>query len=108
MARVWPALDAEVGILAERVELFQAALADYEVTAINEDGRSWRVFFRTSAERDRAVETLRASFSDIDIRPVDVPDENWAARSQAALRSIHVGGIVVSPPWDVPERADGT
>jgi ribosomal protein L11 methyltransferase len=106
--RTWPALDAEVALLADRVELFQAALADYEVTAINEDGRSWRVFFHTSAERDRAVETLHASFSDIDIRRVDVPDENWAARSQAALRSVRVGAIVVSPPWDVPERADGT
>lgn len=106
--RTWPALDAEVATLAERVELFQAALADYDVTAINEDRDSWRVFFQTSAERDRAVETLHASFADIDIRPVDVPDENWAARSQAALRSVRVGGIVVSPPWDVPGRADGT
>jgi len=106
--RTWPALDADVGTLADRVELFQAALADYDVTAINEDGRSWRVFFQTSAERDRAVERLHASFTDIDICPVDVPDENWAARSQAALRSVRVGGIVVSPPWDVPERADRT
>jgi ribosomal protein L11 methyltransferase len=107
-SRTWPGLDADVGALAERVELFQAALTDYDVTAINEDGRSWRVFFQTSAERDRAIETLHASFSDIDIRPVDVADENWAARSQAALRSVRVGRIVVSPPWDVPEGADGT
>jgi len=106
--RTWPALDAEVATLGERVDRFQAALADYEVTAINEDGGSWRVFFQTSAERDRAVETLHAVFSDVDIRPVDVPDENWAARSQAALRSVRVGALVVSPPWDVPGRADGT
>jgi ribosomal protein L11 methyltransferase len=106
--RTWPALDADIGDLAERIELFQAALADYDVTAINEDGGSWRVFFRASGERDRAIETLHASYGDIDIRAVDVPDEDWAARSQAALRSVRIGGIVVSPPWDVPERADGT
>jgi ribosomal protein L11 methyltransferase len=30
----------------------------------------------------------------------DVPDEDWAARSQASLRAIQIGGIVVAPPWD--------
>jgi ribosomal protein L11 methyltransferase len=107
-AGTWPALDADVGADAGRLDLFQAALADYDVTAINEDARSWRVFFPTAAERDRAVEALRASFGDLDVRSVDVPDENWAARSQAALRSVRVGALVVSPPWDVPDSTDGT
>jgi ribosomal protein L11 methyltransferase len=106
MATVWPALDANVGAASDRVDLFQAALADYDVTAINEDARSWRVFFLTPAERDHAVETLRVSFRDLDIRPVDVPDENWAARSQASLRAVRVGAIVVAPPWDVPNIRD--
>jgi ribosomal protein L11 methyltransferase len=107
-SRTWPALDADVGTIADRVELFQAALADYDVTAINEDARSWRVFFHTGAERDRAIAALRASFNDMEIRRVDVPDENWAARSQAALKAVRVGAIIVAPPWDVPESADGT
>jgi ribosomal protein L11 methyltransferase len=36
------------------------------------------------------------------IASIDVPDENWAARSQASLRAVRVGNIVVAPPWDVP------
>ena len=104
--RTWPALDADVGTGSDRVDRFQAALTDYDVTAITEDARSWRVFFQTPAERDRAIEVLRATFSDLDIRPIDVPDENWAARSQVSLRAVRVGRIVVAPPWDVPDNRD--
>lgn len=100
--RSWPALDVGVGPLLDDTELLQAALADYAVTAVNEDASSWRVFFQTPAERDRACNALRATFTDLALEPVDVPDENWAARSQAALRAVRVGSIVVAPPWDVP------
>jgi ribosomal protein L11 methyltransferase len=100
--RSWPALDVGVGPLLDDTELLQAALADYAVTAVNEDASSWRVFFQTPAERDRACHTLRATFTDLALEPVDVPDENWAARSQAALRAVRAGSVVVAPPWDVP------
>ena len=100
--RSWPALDIGVGPLLDGTELLQAALDDYAVTAINEDASTWRVFFQTPAERDRASTGLRATFIDVAFDPVDVPDENWAARSQAALRAVRVGSVVVAPPWDVP------
>jgi ribosomal protein L11 methyltransferase len=84
--------------------LFQAALTDYDVAAIDEHSDDeWRVFFHGAAERDRALARLSDQFPDLTFDAVDVPDEDWAARSQASLRAIQVGGIVVAPPWDVPE-----
>ena len=82
----------------------QAALVDYEATAVDErSSEDWRVFFTTGDERDRAQAALHVQFPDLSITPVDVPDENWAARSQASLRAIRVGTIIVAPPWDVPD-----
>src|SRR5512134_3215469 len=97
MLRTWPALDVR-----PIPELFEAALTDYDVTAINEGEDAWRIFFHTPQERDRAAAGLRAAFDGLAIDPVDVPDEDWAARSQASLRSIQVGRVIVAPPWDAP------
>jgi len=95
--RTWPALDVR-----NIPELFEAALTDYRVTAINEGDEVWRVFFHDAAERDRAAVGLREQFEGLSIEPVDVPDEDWAARSQASLRAIQIGRIIVAPPWDAP------
>jgi ribosomal protein L11 methyltransferase len=95
--RSWPAFDVH-----HVPELFEAALVDHPVTAIDESENRWRVFFHTIGDRDRAVAALRAEFADLAIESVDVPDEDWAARSQASLRAIHVGRVIVAPPWDAP------
>src|SRR5215216_2170765 len=104
--RTWPALDVQfdtVGAGISRPDLFQASLADYDVAAIEErSDDDWRVFFQTMAERDRALPRLRDEFADVAIDPIDVPDDDWAARSQANLRAVRVGALVVAPPWDVP------
>lgn len=108
MAReIWPALDVSAGASFDGSEVFQAALSDFDVTAIQEDAKAWRVFFRSAAERDRAVHALAAAFDHLTFQSIDVADEDWAARSQAALRSIQVDRIIVAPPWDVPPADDG-
>lgn len=102
--RTFPAFD--VYAVTER---FEAALADYPVTAIHErSAERWRVFFDRHSERDAAVSELRAAFPDLTFERADVPDENWAARSQASLQAIAVGRIIVAPPWDIPAAVRGS
>ena len=93
-------------------ELLSAALDDLEPLAIHEAdaGDGWRVFFRSAAARDRAADTLRASFGDrlIAILAVDIEDEEWARRSQSGLRAVRVGRLTIAPPWDTSAADAGT
>src|SRR5687768_12284820 len=116
--RAWPALDvsrltpaptidgdpAGVGVAFSRLDLFQAALLDYAIAAVDETSPElWRVFFSTSADRDIAAKELPRQFPELSFRTVDEPDDDWAARSQASLRAVRVGNIVIAPPWDMPD-----
>ncbi len=107
---IWPALacclsTARRADLPQLRERLLVALDDLHVTAIEETDDWWRVFFASPADRDRAFDRLQASFAAIRFHPVDVEDEDWAARSQAGLRAVHVGGIIVAPPWDASESS---
>jgi len=93
MPRSWPALE-----LSSLDDLVQAALVDHAVAAIDED--AGRVFFHTNAARDLAADALRQQFPSLTLRPLDVADDDWAARSQASLTAVRVGRIIVAPPWD--------
>jgi len=95
--QTWPALDVEP---SDADDLVHAFLIDFNLAAIDES----RFFFHNDGDRDRAALALRASFPGIDARPVDVPDDDWAARSQAGLKAIRVGDLIVAPPWDLPGR----
>jgi ribosomal protein L11 methyltransferase len=113
--RTWPALlcvgpgfgrlghpgpEGEGG--ADTTDLLHAALTDFNVAAVDEPSPdALRAYFQDMAERDRALVTLRPAFPDLEISAIDVPDEDWAARSQASLTAIQVGDIVVAPPWDI-------
>ena len=79
-------------------------LDDFEPLAIHEDdvNASWRVFFRTRTARDAALAALRDRHG-MAAASIDVPDEEWARRSQENLRAIEAGGLVIAPPWDVPK-----
>jgi ribosomal protein L11 methyltransferase len=87
-------------------ERLYALLDDFEPIAIHEadSGDTWRVFFQSPDQRDAAAVHLSASVAPHLLRTsaIDVPDEDWARRSQQNLTAIEVDGLVIAPPWDVP------
>jgi ribosomal protein L11 methyltransferase len=91
--KFWPALDIRDAV---EPDLLLAALDDYRPTAIEERGPDLRAFFADRAGRDAARAGLAAAFS---VVPLDVPDEDWARRSQDNLTAVTVGRITIVPPW---------
>jgi ribosomal protein L11 methyltransferase len=77
----------------------------FEPVAIqeHETADGWRVFFRSASARDNARGALASEFGNALLRlaAIDVDDEDWARRSQAALTPVRVGRIVVAPPWAI-------
>jgi ribosomal protein L11 methyltransferase len=102
--RSYPAILIRPSILApDFSDLVVAALDGAEAIALDEiEGGPVRAFFQTSEARDAGLATLRGAFPDADIEAIDVPDENWAERSQANLRAVRAGDWTVAPPWDIP------
>jgi ribosomal protein L11 methyltransferase len=95
--RTWAALE-----IPQADDLVHAFLIDFNLIAIHDS----RFFFQATDDRDRAAAALHAHFPDINARPIDVADEDWAARSQAALRAVTIGALTIAPPWDVPVGSD--
>jgi ribosomal protein L11 methyltransferase len=86
-------------------DMLYAELDTFEPVAIQEHeaGDGWRVFFRTAAMRDAAAGALASEFGNalLELVPKNIQDEDWARRSQASLKAVRVGRIIVAPPWDV-------
>ena len=100
---MWPAIvvsgfsrpEADAGL----GEAVHAALASHSIAAIDEPSDDqWRIYFTDSIVRDQALADLRTRLPHLRIDILDVPDEDWAARSQAALRAVQIGRIIVAPP----------
>jgi ribosomal protein L11 methyltransferase len=100
--KTWPALDIQPGAQSD---LVLALVDDFKPTALEERGDGLRLFFATSADRDRAASALPPRFH---VSPIDVPDDDWARRSQENLTPITVGRITVAPPWHQPPLASTT
>ncbi|HUF24495.1 MAG TPA: 50S ribosomal protein L11 methyltransferase [Vicinamibacterales bacterium] len=103
--RTYPALRVRPAVPnPEFADLVAAALDDFGVIALQESEEDDAVvaFFGDAGVRGRATAALRAALPGVDVASLDVPDENWAERSQAALRAIRAGALTVAPPWDVP------
>jgi len=132
--RVWPAVVIEATSLddpPQADELLAAVLDDHAPLAIEDLAERplppgglwdptfppipeppptplrWRVFFGDAGARTRAMRGIRAALPQLQLSEVDVPDEDWAARSQQSLTAITAGRYVVAPPWDIPDAATG-
>jgi len=104
----YPALEIQFPAPADASlhDRLYALLDDFEPVAIHEDepGDRWRVFFRSAERRDAAAASIASTLPPGLIRAssIDVPDEDWARRSQENLKAIEAGGLIIAPPWDVP------
>jgi len=110
--RSWPALEIRFTAptpeaRAGAADLLAAALDDLHPTAIEERDAGWRVFFADPDGRDAARRALTVALREaLTADPLDVPDEDWARRSQESLGMVRVGRIVIAPPWLTPPEAD--
>ena len=89
--KAYPAID----IHTDSADLALAFVDDFGPTAVDDqrDG-AVRIFFASTAARDQALRALAARF---EASPIDVPDEDWARRSQDSLTAVTVGRITIHP-----------
>ena len=82
--------------------LVLAAADEFHPSAVEASPQGLRVYFGSAADREAASAHLGRVLPDCSVVSVDVPDERWAERSQAALKAVRVGALTVAPPWDAP------
>jgi ribosomal protein L11 methyltransferase len=64
---------------------------------------AWRICFASFDDRERATRAIETLDLGLELTIVDLPDEDWVARSQRTLCAVHAGAFIVAPPWDVPD-----
>jgi len=106
-SRTWPLLrlDFPAPLDDETNQRLLVDIDDCGSSALDQDDSGVTLYFNDAADRDAAVDLLTAAdwTSLATLTTDDVPDEGWAARSQADLPAVRVGRIVVAPPWDSPD-----
>lgn len=126
MAKTWPALVLRAGAVDDSEDLVSAVLTDFSPVAIQDLAERplppgglwdptyppipdppptplhWNVCFSDADERDRAGLAIATAVPMMSIERVDLPDEDWAARSQQSLTAVRAGSFIVAPPWDLP------
>jgi ribosomal protein L11 methyltransferase len=107
--RVYPALRITFfeSPTEEQMDLLLALLDDFRPTAINDIDNGVVAYFVSASVRDDALAQLGA-YELVDVTAEDVPDENWAERSQAALTPVTVGRLTIAPPWTVTDELRAT
>lgn len=125
-SRIWPALILRASVVDDTADLVSLVLADFSPVAVHDLAERplppgglwdptyppipdppptplhWNVCFNDADERAQAADAIRAALPDLSIEPLDLPDEDWAARSQASLTMVHAGRFIIAPPWDMP------
>ena len=126
MGKTWPALILRAKFVDDSEELVSALLADFNPVAIQDLAERplppgglwdptyppipeppptplhWNVCFSDATERDRAADAITSTLPQLTVERLDLPDEDWAARSQQSLKAVRAGKCIVAPPWDVP------
>jgi ribosomal protein L11 methyltransferase len=94
----FPALD-----IPESDELILAVLDDFAPTAVEDRETGARVYFATPERREAARAELAAR--NIESTAIDVPDDDWASRSQQHLAPIIVGRLLIvsTPESQIPD-----
>jgi ribosomal protein L11 methyltransferase len=87
----------------DATDLVATLLDDFHPSAVQEEPGAWHVFFPTAGARDAAAIALMSLGDRVVVQAVDVPDEDWARRSQANLGPVVIGSLVVTPPWAARE-----
>jgi ribosomal protein L11 methyltransferase len=111
--RTWPVLRLvfPTPLDDERRERLLLDVDDCGASALDDADDVVSLYFNAAADRDAALDLLagRGWLTLATLTTEDVPDEGWAARSQANLPAVRVGAVVVAPPWDLPpvDRRDG-
>jgi len=133
LASTWPALLLRASAVDDSEDLVSAVLADFSPVAIHDLAERplppgglwdptyppipdppptplhWNVCFNDATERDRAADAIHGALPLLQIERVDLPDEDWAARSQESLTAVRAGSFIIAPPWDLPaEDVDAT
>jgi ribosomal protein L11 methyltransferase len=128
MTRTWPALVLRAKAVDDSEELVSGILTDFSPVAIHDlaerplppgglwdptyppipdpppTALHWNVCFSDPAERTRAADAIRTLVPGLTIEAIDLPDDDWAARSQQSLTAVRAGRFIIAPPWDLPEE----
>jgi ribosomal protein L11 methyltransferase len=104
VTKAWPALDVQPVVDGDEADLLLALVDDFSPTAVEEHETGVRIFFSTKRSRDAAIATLRlahqSSREPWRLTTAEVPDEDWARRSQEGLAPVRVGRITIVPNPD--------
>jgi ribosomal protein L11 methyltransferase len=95
----WASLTSAVDESA--IDLLLAELDAAAPAAVETRDDGVRIFFGSTAERDKGLRLAAEAAPDARVVGIDVSDEAWAERNQSSLNSVRVEHLVVSPPWRV-------